>query len=48
MAGIKDLSVLLKSIQPELDKNEYVFLSFSENQLKKLDLDSLLIFKEKE
>jgi hypothetical protein len=48
MAGIKDLQTLLKSMNPELDKRNFVFCSITESTLTKLKLNSLGMFREKE
>jgi hypothetical protein len=48
MVGIKNLDILLKSMKPELDSRVFVFCTLSEEKLKGLKLNPLLIFKEKE
>lgn len=48
MEGIKDLNKLLKKMRPELVNGEYVFCTLPEAQYNKLQLDSLLVYNEKE
>ncbi|MBS3075934.1 ACT domain-containing protein [Candidatus Pacearchaeota archaeon] len=46
--AIKDLDILLKSMNPELDNKSYVFLSVSEKEFRNLKINPLLIYREKE
>lgn len=48
MTGIKDLDRLLKEMRPVLVNGEYVFCTVSEVQFGKLNLNPLLVFREKE
>jgi hypothetical protein len=46
--GEHDLGTLLRSMEPNLSDEEYVFVSMDESQLAELNIDPLLTFKEKE
>lgn len=48
MSGIKDLTKLLKNMKPTLSGREFVFCTVLSSKFKKLKLDPLLVFKEKE
>ncbi|MFH1256063.1 MAG: ACT domain-containing protein [Candidatus Diapherotrites archaeon] len=48
MSAIKDLKLLLKSMNPELSGGEFVFCSVSDNALAELNEKPLLVFREKE
>lgn len=48
MVGVKNLKIILKSINPSLDKRDFVFISITESNMKNLKFKPLLIFKEKE
>jgi hypothetical protein len=48
MTGIKDLDKLLEEMDPVLSSREYVFCTVSEAQFRRLKLDPLLVFREKE
>ena len=48
MAGITDITMLLQSMEPTLQEEEYVFCSVQEDVLLRLQLNPLLQFKEKE
>ncbi|MHA2141434.1 MAG: ACT domain-containing protein [Candidatus Thorarchaeota archaeon] len=46
--GEHDLGTLLRSMEPALSGNEYVFVSMEESLIEDLKDDALLIFREKE
>jgi hypothetical protein len=48
MAGVRDLKVLLKSMQPRLIKKEFVFCTVPEEFFSHMKIKPLLIFKEEE
>lgn len=48
MVGISDLKTLLKSIDPRLVDDEFVFCKISETRFSQLDITPLLMFKEEE
>ncbi len=48
MKKIKNLNELIKRMKPKLTNKEYVFCTLSEDKLKRLQLDPLLVYKEKE
>jgi len=48
MPGIKNLTRLLKEMNPIVAKEEYVFCTLAENEIDWLKLKPLMIFKEKE
>jgi hypothetical protein len=46
--GEHDLGILLRSMEPSLADEEYVFVSMEESRRTDLNIDALLTFKEKE
>ncbi|MHA1940047.1 MAG: ACT domain-containing protein [Candidatus Thorarchaeota archaeon] len=46
--GEHDLGTLLRSMEPSLSDEEFVFVSIEESRATDLNIDSLLTFKEKE
>jgi len=48
MKVIKNLNKLLKEMKPELANKEYVFCTLPEDKFSRLQLNSLLVYKEKE
>ena len=48
MSGIKNITLLLKSMKPEQVKREFVFCTLSEEIFSKTKISPLLIFHEKE
>lgn len=48
MSGIKDLDVLLKSMQPSLHEGEFVFCTLPENMHSLSDISPIMSFREKE
>ncbi|MFH1916325.1 MAG: ACT domain-containing protein [Nanoarchaeota archaeon] len=48
MAGIKYLDKLIRGMTPELVKGEFVFCTVSESQMRSLQINPLLVFREKE
>jgi len=48
MVGIKDLGVLLKSMNPKISGKNYVFCTIGEREFESMNLNSLLVFREKE
>ena len=48
MRGIKNLDKLLKEMKPELADKEYVFCTLPEDKFDRLQLTTLLVYKEKE
>jgi len=48
MTGVRDLKTLLKSMQPKLIKEEFVFCTVSEEFFSKIKIEPLLVFREEE
>lgn len=48
MVGIQNLDQLMKSMNPELVEDDFIFCSVSEKQLAALKVKPLMTFKEKE